>query len=321
MATINELKTEINNYLFPNILEFKLNGEIEYQINGIWIDQIKENYFFNESLILTQMIEDTASKSDNPILIIERIKHLFERRIFELNSWKKTSLIDYLMKHHAVAISDNENDIDAISYQQSKVKKITLDLLFNAKPNEKLFNLSAFYNMIINDDVHQKEEFESIKLLYHIHELSNNISNVYNLINEIIHDYENFKIVRFEDYFKSFYKQHKTKVQVDLKLKDLAYFFHFVYTSGLFVMHPDIRKNKKMLMEFFVANFMYTDGKGNPKHFKNFIKEISDLATEDKKFQHNFADGLIHQLNEFKNMNIFRHDRFQQSFSPKVHLK
>jgi hypothetical protein len=107
MATINELKTEINNYLFPNILEFKLNGEIEYQINGIWIDQIKENYFFNESLILTQMIEDTASKSDNPILIIERIKHLFERRIFELNSWKKTSLIDYLMKHHAVAISDN----------------------------------------------------------------------------------------------------------------------------------------------------------------------------------------------------------------------
>lgn len=310
MATINELKSELNNFLFPNILEFKLDGEIEYQINGIWIDQIKENYFFNESLILSQMIEDTVSKSDNPILIIQRIKHLFDKRLDELNSWKKKSLIDYFMKNHAIAMSDNENEVDVISFQQSKVKKITPDLLIKVNEKDKLFHLSAFYNMIINDEVHQKEAFENIKLLYHIYEFTNNVSMLDNLINEIIHDYENFKIVRFDDYFKSFYKQHMTKVQVDLKLKDLAYFFHFVLTSGLFIMNPDKRKNKKMLMEFFVANFMYTDGKGNPKHFKNFIKEISDLATEDKKFQHNFADGLIHQLNEFKNMNIFRHDRF-----------
>lgn len=120
MATIKELKKEINNYLYPNILECNIEGEVEYQINDIWIDQLKENYFFNESLILTQMIEDTVSKSDNPISIIDVIKYIFEKRLVQLDSWKKTSLTDYFTKYHAIAISENNQEIN--SYEKVKLK-------------------------------------------------------------------------------------------------------------------------------------------------------------------------------------------------------
>jgi hypothetical protein len=307
MATINELKKEINNYLFPNILNYDIEGEVEYQINGIWIDQLKEDYFFNESLILTQMIEDTVSKSDNPISIIDIIKYIFEKRLVQLDSWKKTSLNDYFIEHHAIAISENDQDI--ISYKQSKVKKINADHLLKLNEKDKLFKLSAFYNMIIGDKIHKKEEFADIKLLYHIYEFKNNVRLIFNLLEEIIHDYVNFKIVKFDDYFKSFYNEHANKIQVDLKLKDLAYFFYFVYSSGLFVMHQDKSRNKKMLMEFFVKNFMYTSTSGNPTHFKKFIKEISDITTEDAKFQRAFADELIYKINKFKSLDILHFER------------
>lgn len=163
--------------------------------------------------------------------------------------------------------------------------------------------------MIKGDEIHQNENFADIKLLYHIYEFNNNVRLIFNLLEEIIHDYVNFKIVKFDDYFKSFYNEHANKIQVNLKLKDLAYFFYFVYSSGLFVMHQDKSRNKKMLMEFFVKNFMYTSTSGNPTHFKKFIKEISDVTTEDTKFQNAFADELIYKLNKFKSLNILQFER------------
>lgn len=307
MATIKELKKEINNYLYPNILECNIEGEVEYQINDIWIDQLKENYFFNESLILTQMIEDTVSKSDNPISIIDVIKYIFEKRLVQLDSWKKTSLTDYFTNYHAIASSENNQEIN--SYEKSKVKNINANHLLRLNEKDKLYKLSAFYNMIKGDEIHQNENFADIKLLYHIYEFNNNVRLIFNLLEEIIHDYVNFKIVKFDDYFKSFYNEHANKIQVDLKLKDLAYFFYFVYSSGLFVMHQDKSRNKKMLMEFFVKNFMYTSTSGNPTHFKKFIKEISDVTTEDTKFQNAFADELIYKLNKFKSLNILQFER------------
>ena len=63
--------------------------------------------------------------------------------------------------------------------------------------------------------------------------------------------------------------------------------------------------NKKLLINFFENNFMYTDEKGNPKHFKRFIKEISDVKNEDKKSQENFANELISKLEEFKSVKLF----------------
>ncbi len=307
MATIKELKKEINKYLYPNILECNIEGEVEYQINDIWIDQLKENYFFNESLILTQMIEDTVSKSDNPISIIDVIKYIFEKRLVQLDSWKKTSLTDYFTNYHAIASSENNQEIN--SYEKSKVKNINANHLLRLNEKDKLYKLSAFYNMIKGDEIHQNENFADIKLLYHIYEFNNNVRLIFNLLEEIIHDYVNFKIVKFDDYFKSFYNEHANKIQVDLKLKDLAYFFYFVYSSGLFVMHQDKSRNKKMLMEFFVKNFMYTSTSGNPTHFKKFIKEISDVTTEDTKFQNAFADELIYKLNKFKSLNILQFER------------
>ena len=99
------------------------------------------------------------------------------------------------------------------------------------------------------------------------------------LLNEIIHDYKVYKIVRFERYFKSYCHQHNNKVQVKLKLKDLAFFFHFVILCDLFEMHPNKTKNKKMLMDFFMKNFMYTNTNGDPVHFKNFTKEVTDTTS------------------------------------------
>lgn len=307
MATIKELKTEIKDYLFPNILNYDIKGEVDFQINGIWIDQVKEKYFFNESLLLIQLIEDTVSKSDNPILIIIEIKKIFEERIHQLMAWKKMPITEYLLQNHAVAISDNEDDMDF--YEQSKVKKITINMLSNLAIDHKLYKLSAFYNMIVSDNIHNKDDFSSIKLLYHIYDLINNVKMIITLVDEIISDNQKYNIVKFDDYFKSFYNEHANKIQVDLKLKDLAYFFYFVYSSGLFVMHQDKSRNKKMLMEFFVKNFMYTSTSGNPTHFKKFIKEISDITTEDVKFQRAFAEELIYKINKFKSLDILHFER------------
>jgi hypothetical protein len=74
-------------------------------------------------------------------------------------------------------------------------------------------------------------------------------------------------------------------------------------------MHPDKRKNKKMLMEFFVKNFMYTDGLGNPNHFKNFIKEVSYVKDGFDEVQSIFVEDFIHRLNGFKSVNLFNYYR------------
>lgn len=305
MATIKELNTEINNYFFPNILQCNINGSIDYQINGIWIDQIKENYFYNETLALIQMIENTVSTSDNPILIINNIKSNFEKRFEELNAWKKIRITEYLMKYHAVAISENEQDV--ISYQQIKVKKINLDMIIQTKEPGKLFNLHAFYNLVKSDEIHNKEVFENIKLLHHINDLINNMKLIIDLLNEIVYDHNAYKIVKFEHYFKSYYHQYNNKVQVKLKLKDLAFFFHFVTLCDVFVMHSDKYKNKRMLMDFFMKNFMYTNSNGDPVHFKNFTKEITDTTTieVENKFKDSFVDDLIGKLNQFKSTSLF----------------
>lgn len=305
MATIKELNTEINNYFFPNILQCEVNGGIDYQINGIWIDQIKENYFYNETIALIQMIENTVSTSGNPILIINDLKSNFEKRFEELNAWKKIRLTEYLMKYHAVAMSENEQEV--ISYEKSKVKKITLDMINQVKEPGKLFNLHAFYNLVKSDEIHHKEEFENIKLLHHMNDLINNMKLIIDLLNEIVYDHNAYKIVKFEHYFKSYYHQYNNKVQVKLKLKDLAFFFHFVTLCDVFVMHSDKYKNKRMLMDFFMKNFMYTNTDGDPVHFKNFTKEVTDATTieVENKFKDNFADELIGKLNYFKSKSLF----------------
>jgi hypothetical protein len=305
MATITQLTTDINNYLNPNIDEYHIGEEVDNQINGIWIDQIKDNYFFNESLIMVQTIEDTILKSEKPILIIKLIKDLIESRLIDLKCWKTLSLPEYFVKHHRIAISDI-NFEEKSSY---KIKKITEDSLIKAKNQDNLFKLLTFKNMVLGDAIHQNEHFVNIKLLYHITEFINCVEMIQKMLNEIIQDHTNFGVVRFEDYFKTFYSENANKIQVDLKLKELAYFFHFVLETKLFIMHPDKRKNKKMLMEFFVKNFMYTDGKGNPKHFIKFIKEISFVSNEDKKNQEKFVDDLINKLIKFKSLDLLHLQR------------
>ncbi|MBG7611803.1 hypothetical protein IU405_06045 [Polaribacter sp. BAL334] len=307
MATIKELKTEINNYLFPNIDEFRIGEEVEYQINGIWIDQLKDNYFFNESLLMVQTIEATILKSEKPILIITLIQELMDTRLIQLKNWKSISLPEYLVNYHRIAI--NENPINIEGKSLSKIKIITEESLLKTKAQDSLFKLLSFKNMVIGDGIHQNEDFVNIKLLYHINELIDNAEKIQKLMNEIIQAHTDYGLFRFEDYFKTFYSENVNKVQVDLKLKDLAYFFHFVSETKLFVMHPDKRKNKKMLTEFFEKNLMYTDGKGNPKHFKKFFKEISDVTTEDKKFQEKFVDDLRFKLEQFKSINLLNLSR------------
>jgi hypothetical protein len=72
-------------------------------------------------------------------------------------------------------------------------------------------------------------------------------------------------------------------------------------------MHSDKYKNKRMLMDFFMKNFMYTNTDGDPVHFKNFTKEVTDATTieVENKFKDNFADELIGKLNHFKSKSLF----------------
>lgn len=309
MATIKELKTEISQFLFPNITHYTFQEETAFKINDIWIDKIPDNYFFNETFLLVQMIDNTTLKSSEPILIIEEVYAIFEERLKELKSWKEQKFLDYLKIFHNYASDDNLNGLSKEKFDKEVLKKITKERLNNAKESHPLFKLRSFVNMVSEESVNKNEYFEFVKVLYHINEMIVNVEMVKTLLLEIITDNKKYKIVQFDDYFKSFYNQHANKVQVDLKLKDLAYFYYFVLTSNLFIMHPDERKNRKMLKEFFMKNFMYTDAKGNPVHFKNFIKEISDLSTEDSKFQEKFVEGLIYKLNQFKSVNLFKLER------------
>ncbi len=88
MATIKELVKEINEYLNPNIDKYESKDSKTYKINDVWIDKINDKYFFNETLFLLQSIENTILKTNEPILIIKRIHHIFKNRIVELNKYK-----------------------------------------------------------------------------------------------------------------------------------------------------------------------------------------------------------------------------------------
>ena len=50
MATIKELKTEISQFLFPNITHYTFQEETAFKINDIWIDKIPDNYFSSHLL-------------------------------------------------------------------------------------------------------------------------------------------------------------------------------------------------------------------------------------------------------------------------------
>ena len=91
----------------------------------------------------------------------------------------------------------HNDDIKSKISASCKVKKINADHLLRLNEKDKLFKLSAFCNMIIGDKIHQNEEFAGIKLLYHMYEFNNNVRLIFNLLEEIIHDYVNFKIVKF----------------------------------------------------------------------------------------------------------------------------
>jgi len=266
---------------------------------------IKENYFFNESLLLTQNIENTILKSAEPIVIITDIHDIFEIKLKELKSWKTKSLTEYFIETHRFAKDENTNGLSKEQCDKEVTKRITEKQLNGISETHKLYRLFSFTKMVRAMKIHQNEDFESIKLLYHLHEFITNVEMVKSLLDEIIHDYEKFKIIRFDDYFKSFFAEHVNKIQVNLQLKELTYFYWFVEQNKLFSMHHDSLKNKKMLEEFFENNFMYTDAKGNPKHFKRFIKEISDVKYEDNKSQENFANELISKLEEFKSVKLF----------------
>ena len=41
MATMKELRQDINSYLYLNITKFDFDGDITYQLNDIWVDKRK----------------------------------------------------------------------------------------------------------------------------------------------------------------------------------------------------------------------------------------------------------------------------------------
>lgn len=309
MATIKELKLEITQFLNPNITKYSFEGKTTFEINNTWIDKLPENYFFTSSLILVQHIESTCLKSSEPIFIIKEVREIFEKRISRLKNWKKESISDYLKKEHNYAIDNNLDGISKALFEKQVSRQITQENIDKSKPETTLFKIGSFVNMVKSDGVHQNEQFEYLILLYFINEFIIYLEMVKSLLDEIIEDNKNYKIVTFDDYFKSFYNDNTNKIQVKLKLKDLAYLFYFFYTSGLFKMHEDSRKNKVMLMDFFEKNFMYTDANEQPKHFKKFIKEVSDVTSDDVKHQLNFSDQLIKKIEEFKLVELYKVER------------
>jgi hypothetical protein len=316
MATIKELKTEISQFLFPNITHYTFQEETAFKINDIWIDKIPDNYFFNETFLLIQKIDNTTLKSSEPILIIDEVYAIFEERLKELKSWKEHKFLDYLKIFHNYASDDNLNGLSKETFDKEVLKKITKERLNNAKECHPLFKLRSFVNMVSEEGVNKNEYFEFVKVLYHINEIIVNLEMVKTLLLEIISDNKKYKIVQFDDYFKSFYAVHVNKIKVDLQLKELAYFYWFVEQSNLFSMHHDKNKNRKMLQDFFEKYLMYTDAKGNPKHFKRFIKEISDVKFDESKSRENFANNLISKLEQFKVIELFKVGRsVEQKFT------
>lgn len=124
------------------------------------------------------------------------------------------------------------------------------------------------------------------------------------MLDDIVYDYENFKMVVYDDYFKSYYNLHTRKIKVDLKLKDMAYFFYFVLETELFKFHPERKMNKRLLLDFFEKNFMYSDVKGMPKEFSMLVKHISDAAKEDIRFKKAFINEMKSKLEKFDKIDL-----------------
>jgi hypothetical protein len=305
MATIKELVKEINEYLNPNIDKYESKDSKTYKINDVWIDKINDKYFFNETLFLLQSIENTILKTNEPILIIKRIHHIFKNRIVELNKYKIVHIEKYLTQYHRYSLVDFNDSIVLERYKKECKKLVTQDLIDSAtEKNIELFKLKSFCNLPFINSVHLKADVEDKKLLFHLDRYIDEVYSVLLLLDDIVYDYENFKMVVFDDYFKSYYNIHTRKIKVDLKLKDMAYFFYFVLETELFKFHPEKKMNKKLLVDFFEKNFMYSDIKGTPKEFNMFVKHISDAANEHKRFKTAFINEMKTKLEKFDKIDL-----------------
>jgi hypothetical protein len=84
----------------------------------------------------------------------------------------------------------------------------------------------------------------------------------------------------------------------------MAYFFYFVLETELFKFHPERKMNKKLLLDFFEKNFMYSDVKGTAKEFSMLIKHISDAAKEDIRFKNAFINEMKSKLEKFDKIDL-----------------
>lgn len=305
MATIKELVKEINEYLNPNIDKYESKDSKTYKINDVWIDKINDKYFFNETLFLLQSIENTILKTNEPILIIKRIHYIFKNRIVELNKYKIVHIEKYLTQYHRYSLVDFNDSIALERYKKECKKVVTQDLIDSAtEKNIELFKLKSFCNLPFIKSVHINVDVEDKKLLFHLDRYMDELYSVFLLLDDIVYDYENFKMVVYDDYFKSYYNLHTRKIKVDLKLKDMAYFFYFVLETELFKFHPERKMNKKLLLDFFEKNFMYSDVKGTAKEFSMLIKHISDAAKEDIRFKNAFINEMKSKLEKFDKIDL-----------------
>lgn len=312
MATIKELINDVNSYLNPNIDQYSSKDLKTYKINGTWIDLIEDKYFRTESHFLLQKIENTILKSDQPILLITRLHHVFKKRLFELNQYREIKLNKHLKDKHRLSLVDFNESVLRENYKK-QCKKIITSEVINAEtnPESELYTLKSFLNLPYMLKIHRTEDIEGKKLLFHLDRFVEEASKVFMVLDEILYDYENFKMVIYDDYFKTYYKTNSRKIQVDLKLKDLAYFYYFALEMGFFKFHPERKMNKKLMVDFFENNFMYTDHKsGSMKEFQSFEKHLSDAARENNRFKNAFINTMLKKLEEFKKINLTSVERY-----------
>lgn len=312
MATIKELINDVNTYLNPNIDIYFSEKSTTYKINDTWIDLIGDKYFSIESQFVLQKIENTLLRSEKPILIVARLHHIFSKRLNELNKYREDKLINYLNKYHRTSVIDFEDSKEQAIYKKQCKIIITQEMIeAETNPKNELFTLKSFLNLPLMQSLHKKEKLESKKLLFHLDSYVQEVTKVFKVLDEILYDYENFKIVIYDDYFKSYYNVNSRKLQVDLKLKDLAYFFYFALEIGFFKFHTERKINKKLLLDFFENNFMYTDAKsGSIKEFKNFEKHVSDAAKEEGRFKIAFIKNMYKKLEEYEKINLNTVERY-----------
>lgn len=312
MATIKELINDVNTYLNPNIDIYCSDKSITYKINNTWIDLIEDKYFSIESQFILQKIENTLLRSEKPILIVTRLHHIFRKRLNELLLYREHKLKIYLSKYHRTSVIDFEDSkVQELYKKQCKVIITQKMIEAETNPKSELFTLKSFLNLPLMQSLHKKEKMESKKLLFHLDTYVQEVNKIFMVLDEILYDYENFKIVIYDDYFKSYYKINTRKIQLDLKLKDVAYFYHFVLETGFFKFHPERKMNKKLLINFFENNFMYTDQKSNkPKEFINLIKHASDAAKESVRFKDSFIKEMTNRYEEFSKINLQKVERY-----------